>query len=54
LVLAAAFLAAVNYHDDAAEHAWQFELGTAVVRFGLPVLIAGAVILVIWSLRNDR
>jgi uncharacterized membrane protein len=54
VIAAAALVAAANYRDDAAEQAWQFELGTAMVRFGLPVLIAGAIVLVVWSLRNDR
>jgi O-antigen/teichoic acid export membrane protein len=54
VIVAAALVGAANYHDDAPEQAWQFELGTAVVRFGLPVLIAGSIIFVIWSLHNDR
>jgi hypothetical protein len=53
LIVAAALVAAANYQDDAADQAWQFEIGTAMVRFGLPVLIAAAILLVIWSLRND-
>jgi TRAP-type C4-dicarboxylate transport system permease large subunit len=54
VIVVAALVAAANYHDDAPEQAWQFELGTAVVRFGLPALIAMALIVVISTLRNDR
>jgi hypothetical protein len=49
----AALLAAANFHDDAPEQSWQFGLGTAIVRFGLPVLLVGAIIAVIRALRKD-
>lgn len=54
VIVVAAVVAAANYRDDAADQAWLFELGTQVVRFGLPVLVAGGIILVVWSLREDR
>jgi hypothetical protein len=54
VIITAALLAAANYHDDAPEQTWQYDLGIAVVRFGLPVLIAIAIISVISAIRNDR
>ena len=54
VIVAAALLAAANYHDDAPEQTWQFDVGIAVVRFGLPALIAVGIIAVISALRNDR
>jgi uncharacterized membrane protein len=54
VIVVAALVAAANYQDDASDQAWQFELGIAVVRFGLPVLVAGAIVLVISSLRDGR
>jgi hypothetical protein len=54
LLLAAALLAAANYQDDAPEQNWQFDLGLTIVRFGLPVLIAAAIVSLISILRSDR
>jgi hypothetical protein len=52
-ILAAALFAAASYQDDAPGRNWQLELGLAVVRFGLPLLIAAAIISLISTLRRD-
>jgi hypothetical protein len=54
VIVAAAVFAMSGYHDDAREQAWQFEVGTQIVRVGLPVLIGAGIITIIWALRDDR
>jgi hypothetical protein len=53
-IVAALLLAAANYQDDAPRQAWQYSVGMAIFRFGFPVLLAAAIITLIWLRRGDR